>query len=115
MVNKARSMKKLRFVESSEVFGRKRYIVDMEGQEALKTLKIRLNMMEIYGNFKGNVTLKRLCLHCGEDDDTTEHLISCKVFENSIFSPVDLRNDSNKELWRRINELVDVNMANRLM
>ena len=113
MVNKARSMKKLRFVNSSEVYGRKRYIVDMDGQEALKTLKIRLNMMEIYGNFKGNVTLKRLCPHCEEEDDTTEHLISCEVFENNVFSPADLRNDSNKELWSRINELVDVNMANR--
>ena len=59
------------------------------------------------------MTLKRLCPHCEEEDDTTEHLISCEVFENNVFSPADLRNDSNKELWSRINELVDVNMANR--
>ena len=113
MVEKAKSMKKLRFVKTDPGFTRKRYMIDMEGDEALKTLKIRLNMIEIYGNYKGDVTMRRMCVHCGEEEDTTEHLISCQVFQNSVISPVDLMNDYNKELWRRINELVETNIARR--
>ena len=37
-------------------------------------------MIDIHGNYRGNVTLRRLCAHCEEEEDTTEHLPSCKVF-----------------------------------
>ena len=36
MVNKAKSMKKLRFIKTDLKFTRKRYIIDMEGEEAYK-------------------------------------------------------------------------------
>ena len=104
--------KKMRFVQTDE-FCKKIYIQKMKGSDATKTLKIRLNMIPIYGNFKGDVTVKRTCWHCREDDDTTEHLISCKVFGNKIIHPSDLQNDSNVEMWKIINELVDCNLRNR--
>ena len=108
---KSLTMKKMRFVkEEADEFGRKMYLVKMTGAEAMKTLKIRLNMIPIYGNFRGDVYLRRRCVHCGESDDTTEHLISCKVFGNNHFTSSHLQNDQNIELWKQINELVDTNL-----
>ena len=80
LVTESASTKKMRFVRTDGVFSRKLYIQRMKGAEAIKTLKTRLNMIPIYGNYKGDVTVKRTCLHCKMEDDTTEHLISCKVF-----------------------------------
>ena len=94
----------MRFVVVSEEYSRKQYLVKMRGTEALKTLKTRLNMISIYGNLKSDVTVRRLCVHCEEADDTTEHLISCKVFNNTIITTDHLTNDSNHELWRHINK-----------
>jgi hypothetical protein len=91
LVTESASKKKMRFVRTDGVFSRKLYIQRMKGAEAIKTLKTRLNMIPIYGNYKGDVTVKRTCLHCKMEDDTTEHLISCKVFSNSTIKPAHLR------------------------
>ena len=108
---KSETMSKMRFTkEGADEFGRKRYIIDMTGTEALKSLKIRLNMIPIYGNFRGDIYLRRQCIHCRENDDTTEHLILCRIFENDFINVSHLKNDSNAELWKQINELVDTNL-----
>ena len=70
----------------------------------------RLNMQEIYANYKGNYMLSRMCPYCQEEEDTTEHLICCTSFGPSNFTDEDLRNDKNIELWKQINEQVAVNM-----
>jgi hypothetical protein len=85
----------------------------MAGSDAMKTLKTRLNMIPIYGNFRGDVCLRRLCVHCKEQEDTTEHLVSCKVFGNNNINPPHLQNDNNEELWKQINELIDSNLRLR--
>ena len=46
----------------------------MNGQDALKTLHIRLNMLLIYGNYKADLTKQRLCPYCENEEDTAEHL-----------------------------------------
>ena len=99
MMDEATSMEKLSFIKTDQKFTRKRFIIDMEGEWGLKAFEIRLNMIDIYGNYKGNVTLRRLCAPCGEEHDTTEHLVSRKKFRNNVISPLDLMNDSNKALW----------------
>ena len=91
----------------------KEYIDNMAGSEALKTLKTRLNMQPVYGNYKGDLTKPRLCQYCEEEDDTTEHLVSCNVF-GWKFEKEQLTNEKNTELWLQINQLVDFNLKNRM-
>ena len=115
MINnfKKLKMKKLRFVEEPAVFQRKRYLVEMNGKSSVQILKTRLNMIEIYGNYKHDLTLERLCPLCKEEEDTTEHLLSCPAVEQNKISPAQLKNDDNPELWRQINELIAYNMEKR--
>jgi hypothetical protein len=104
-----RTSTKMRFINCGE-FEIKDYITNGCGFDALKTLKTRLNMHEIYGNYKGNYELSRLCPHCQTEDDTTEHLLMCAALGPSTFIEKDLENDNNIELWRQINERVTANM-----
>ena len=110
VISECKNMKKMRFVAESQEYSRKQYLIKMKGSDALKVIKTRLNMINIYGNFKGDVTLRRLCVPSQQEDDTTEHLIACKVFSNIIISTDHLFNDSNHEMWRDINELIDCNL-----
>ena len=113
IIKESENMTKLRFVDCCEELTRKEYIRKMKGSEAIKALKTRLNMIPIYGNYKGDVTLPRLCSHCNQEEDTTEHLVSCEVFSNDLINPSHLRDEKNVERWRMINELVDSNMSCR--
>ena len=113
VVKRSMTTTKMRFVKSENTFTRKMYIQRMKGTSAIKTLKTRLNMIPIYGNVKGDVTIKRTCWHCRVEDDTTEHLISCKIFQSNILKPEHLSNDENVEVWRMINEYIDCNLRNR--
>ena len=100
--------RKMRFL-NCEVFELKEYVKWGRGKDVLDTLKTRLNMQEIYANYKGNYMLSRMCPYCHEEEDTTEHLICCTSFGPSNFTDEDLRNDKNIELWKQINEQVAVN------
>ena len=106
-------MQKSRFQSVPTKLERKKYIQNLSGTEVLKTLKTRLNMQPIYGNFKCDITKERLCQHCNEKDDTTEHLISCKIFTTGL-DPEMLKNEENYEMWKQINELIEFNLDNRL-
>ena len=77
VIKNAMRMTKSRFQGVSSTLERKKYILNLPGTESLKTMKTRLNMQPVYGNFKCDITKERLCQHCGEEDDTTEHLVSC--------------------------------------
>ena len=101
---------KMRFINYSPNYGIKKYIIHNTGTDALHTIKTRMNMQEIYGNFKGNLKLPRLCPHCVLEDDTTEHLLECTYFGPTSLSRDDLRNDENVELWRQINERTRINL-----
>ena len=109
MITSKRKFKKMRFL-NCENFQLKNYIKFGRGNDVLKALKTRLNMREIYGNYKGDHTLPRMCPYCDEEEDTTEHLIECLVFGETLLTRSDLANDENIEIWRQINEKVAVNM-----
>ena len=70
-------------------------------------------MQPIYGNFKCDISKPRLCQHCSESDDTTEHLLSCRALGINLDEEF-LCNDDHMELWRQINEAVDYNLNHRL-
>ena len=100
---------KMRFLNGDELQLRD-YIKWGRGNEVLQTIKTRLNMQEIYANYKGNCELPRLCPHCQLEDDTTEHLVECDALGGSNLSRSDLRNDGNTEMWKQLNERIKVNM-----
>ena len=69
---------------------------------ASHVIKTRLNMLPVYGNYKGDLTLRRLCKWCDEEDDTTEHFLTRKAKGISNIKPEQLRNEDNPELWRHM-------------
>ena len=104
---------KMRFIAASDNLETSKYMDNLTGSEALKALKTRLNMQPVYGNYKGDISKPRLCQFCMEEDDTTEHLLSCKVLETSLCAD-HLSNEEDAELWIQINELVDFNLDHRI-
>ena len=77
-------MKKLRFIKD-DTFKMKEYIIEGENEEVKKMMKIRLNMIEIKGNFKGNFRDGEYkCPLCKKENDETEHLYECEEIENVI-------------------------------
>ena len=72
------SKTKLRFIEE---FGRKNYIEELEYKDCVTMLKVRLNMVEVKCNFKGNFNDKT-CQICKQKQDTTEHLLECSKFDS---------------------------------
>ena len=105
-------MSKMRFLRQSDTFYRKKYIVHLKGKETIQALRTRLNMIPIYGNYRGDLNLKRLCPHCEESDDTTEHILNCKMFHSTLSSD-DIYNDSNVETWKQILEVTNFNLEHR--
>ena len=105
-------MTKLRFLNIPDTFERKPYILHLSGKETIQTLRVRLNMITIYDNYHGDVTLKRMCIHCEGADDTTEHLIECPVFESALSSTF-LCNENNVNTWRQLLEIIEINMDHR--
>ena len=105
----AEKMTKLRFITEYEV-GQKEYITKMDGTECFHTMKTRLNMLPIYANFKGDVTMDSAWAHCKTGEDKTEHLIECKAIGETILTKEDLKNSDNVELWRLINKRTRFNL-----
>merc|ERR1712080_168621 len=97
-IKKMKKTTKLRFIKPSNIFQRKKYITNMSGSSAVHVLKTRLNMLPIYGNYKKDLTRRRLCRWCDKEDDTTEHLLTCETIGVKI-SPEHLKNDDNEQLW----------------
>ena len=69
------SKTKLRFVNNST---QEQYLEELEFQDSIKMIKIRLNMIEVKCNYKTNYANNKKCELCKEQEDTTEHLIECK-------------------------------------
>ena len=106
-------MTKLRFLTKPiKSIIRKDYIVKLKGSEATQALRSRLNMIPIYDNYHNNITLRRLCPHCEVEDDTTEHLVSCKVFHSTI-TEANLREEMNNETWKQTLEIINFNLEHR--
>ena len=113
MIQKAaENMTKLRFVKGSE-FGRKPYLDGMDGHASLEILKTRLNMQRVYKNYKADMKLNKMCPYCGTEEDGTEHLVDCQEFGRTMLTSEDIRNTSNTQLWRQLNERITFNLRNR--
>ena len=101
---------KLRFLRESDLFNRANYINELSGDEVVEILKVRLNMVNIHVNYKNDLTKKRLCPHCRQQKDTTEHLVMCLSFEyKREWTEEDVKQtDANcwteliKTVWRNI-------------
>ena len=106
-------MSKLRFVKPPESFCAKKFLVEMDGFDAIQVIKTRLNMIPIYGNYKGDLTLPRLCTWCEIEDDTTEHILTCSKMAVCNITPEHLQNDDNPDLWKVINTIVEANLGAR--
>ena len=74
-------MRKLRFIQE---FGKKKYLDDLEYQDSITMLKVRLNMIETKCNYKGNFKENEMCQICQAERDTTEHLLVCQNFQTEI-------------------------------
>ena len=78
--DKKDEMTKLRFIEN---VGRKTYIEELDYEDSITILKLRLNMIETKCNYKGNFVGNLNCAMCKNVEDTTEHLLECPEFELS--------------------------------
>ena len=68
MVEKAAgNMTKLRFIKVDN-FERQKYIYELKGHECIQAIKTRLNMLPIYGNYKSNLTLNKMCRYCNQQE-----------------------------------------------
>ena len=112
VVNNQLHLRKMRFVKEQIDFKRRRYIEEMDAPAAVQVLKTRLNMIPIYGNYKGDLSLSRPCPLCKLEDDTTEHMITCKEIEDSNLSPENLM-EEDSEMWTQINEVIHHNIEKR--
>ena len=63
---------KLRFIEK---FEKKEYITEMDYEDSILMLKVRLNMIEVKCNYKNKYRENRVCDICRVGEDTTEHMI----------------------------------------
>ena len=89
-------MTKMRFIET---FGRKEYIDQMEYNDCITLLKVRLNMIETKCNVKGNYLGNLFCQICNKELDTTEHLLRCEGLgdnETKNISKVDIKVPNEK-------------------
>ena len=103
---------KLRFIATPVVFERAGYFNDLSGDEIIQVLKIRLNMVDIYGNYKGDLTKCRKCPHCRLEEDTTEHLVECDAVIGEKIGRETLTSNATAG-WKDILKIVDINLSGR--
>ena len=108
----AEKMTKLRFIKDFKCT-RKKYMEEMGGFESIQTLKTRLNMLPVYANYKGDLSMESTCMLCQKAEDNTEHLLECSALGETVLSRKDLQDDGNAQLWRLINEKTKYNLENR--
>ena len=108
----AENMTKLRFIRTNE-FKRKTYVNKLGGFACMLALKTRLNMLPVFANYKGDVSMDRTCAHCKMADDNTEHLVECRQLGDTILKREDICNDENPELWKLLNERIQYNLNTR--
>ena len=70
-------------------------------------------MQKVYQNYEADTTFEKMCPHCKEEEDSTEHLVTCKAIGNTTLTNTDLMNTDNKQMWRQIIERVSFNLENR--
>ena len=105
---------KMRFIVPGNVFEQAEYVGELPGDEVVEVLKVRLNMVNIHGNYKNDLTKRRFCPHCMNEKDTTEHLIRCPAIgDEETWEKKDLvRTDASS--WRGIMNTIRKNVETRM-
>lgn len=103
---------KLRFIRTTE-FQQASYFQHYGSEDAKLILKMRLNMVDVYGNFKGDITKKRLCSHCKEHLDTTEHLVQCRKVSGAVVGGESVLRDPDSKEWKELLKVVRTNLGSR--
>ena len=85
----------------------------MAGDDVVEILKVRLNMINIHGNYKNDLTKKRLCPHCTKQKDTTEHLVGCTSVEFSKRWMEDNLKDTDLGCWTEMIKTIRTNIELR--
>ena len=67
---------KLRFLNE---FKQEKYLDELQYNECVEMLKIKLNMIETKCNYKGNFKNDQICEICKVENDTTEHILECRM------------------------------------
>ena len=81
---------KLRFISN---FEQEKYLEELQFNESIEMIKIRLNMIETKCNYKGKFKNDLMCEVCKEDIDTTEHILECRMNNVNITSTAeDIKN-----------------------
>ena len=70
---------KLRFLREEE-YTEKEYLKKCNFQKCKSIMRLRLNMLDVKANFK-NGHEEIMCTACRTHEDTTEHLVQCKIMD----------------------------------
>ena len=102
---------KLRFIKTVQ-FGQASYFESYGCEDVNLILKLRLNMVDVYSNYKGDISKKRMCVHCKNEKDTTEHLGQCPNVFGSGNSENILCNPESED-WKWLLNVVRRNFDSR--
>ena len=111
---KAKQSSKLRFITTPVNFEKAEYINELSGDEAIEVMKIRLNMVNIHGNYKSDLTKCRRCPHCQTAVDTTEHLLECPTGNADEEGDKETLYKKDAEGWKDILNIIDTNLGTRI-
>ena len=96
----SRNKTKLRFINKA-TFKRREYIDQATSTMAYQIIKTRLNMQDLSDNFRSKDT-DRKCILCLSEEETTEHVLSCKEIPGESISQEWLQDTTNIPIWREI-------------
>ena len=95
----AKTRTKLRFCSD---FKKKQYLSILGFNETRTILKLKLNMIELKCNYKGQKR-EETCNLCKMHSDTTEHLFQCEKIKESIETPrIEKILDDDEESYRQM-------------
>ena len=70
---------KLRFLRG-KTFGKEEYLDKVTSNQCRTIMEIRLNMVDVKMNFKGQYD-DTICVGCFQTDETTEHFFECPKYQ----------------------------------
>ena len=117
MKDMAKEKTKLRFLDN---FKQESYIDNLQYNDTISMIKIRLNMIETKCNYKGQFKQNLLCDMCKKENDTTEHILQCKTTQHTRLNEKDIQNcnpkiiiEINKAINSRIERGYNINIGEK--
>ena len=92
-------------------FKKKKYI-SLKYNDCITMIRVKLNMIYVKCNYKGNFTNNLACPLCKSEEDTTEHLFTCreikKITETGPSIEEVKEDNNNEEICRFINTAMGI-------